>query len=217
MADRPRRYHAPGREARARATRAQVLAVAHDLFSRRGFAATVAEVSDQAGVSRATIELIFGTKAALLDAVIDVALAGDDEPVPILERPWVEDLDRLAVQPFLTRVADRFAVGAGRVVPVLYALDEGSARSPVLADLADRLRRQRLVMAEWVVSGVTRRGALADDLTDDDAIEIVLVLIDPLVLRRLLIERGWPTDRLASWLSRSLQRLLLAPDPTIPS
>jgi hypothetical protein len=41
----------------------------------------------------------------------------------------------------------------------------------------------------------------------------VLVLIDPLLQRRLLVERGWTVERLATWLGRSLRRLLLPPEP----
>ena len=38
-----------------------------------------------------TVELLFGTKAQLLHVVIDVAVAGDDEPVPVLSRAWAAD------------------------------------------------------------------------------------------------------------------------------
>jgi AcrR family transcriptional regulator len=210
----PRRYSAPGREAQARSTRARIIAAAHDAFARGGFTATIREVAEAAQVSAATVELLFGTKAALLDAVVDVALAGDDEPVPVLEREWVHALDEVSAADFLNAVAAAFAAGAGRVAPVLAALDEGSARQPALAELANRLRRQRMTMARWVVAGLTSRSALVSDLTPDDAVETVLVLIDPLLQRRLLVERDFTVDRLAAWLGRSLRRLLLQqPEP----
>ncbi len=41
-------------------------------------------------MSVAAVELAFPTKPDLLKATIDVAIAGDDEPVPVLERPWAE-------------------------------------------------------------------------------------------------------------------------------
>ena len=213
MSGKPRRYSAPGREAQARRTRARIVAAAHEAFTRRGFAATIREVAEAARVSPATVELVFGTKAALLDAVVDVALAGDDEPVPVLERGWVHALAEVPATDFLDAVATAFAAGAGRVAPVLAALDEGSARQPALEELANRLRRQRTTMARWVVANLTSRSALVPDLTPDDAVETVLVLIDPLLHRRLLVERGWTVERLATWLGRSLRRLLLPPEP----
>ena len=43
-------------------------------------------VAADAGVAVPTVELAFGTKARLLKAVIDTAIAGDDEPAPMLAR-----------------------------------------------------------------------------------------------------------------------------------
>lgn len=45
-------------------------------------------VAADAGVALPTVELVFGTKAKLLKAVVDVAIAGDDEPVPMLDREY---------------------------------------------------------------------------------------------------------------------------------
>lgn len=205
----PRPYHAPARQVQAEQTRARVLAAAHDLFARQGLATTMRQVAERAEVSQATVELLFGTKAALLNAVVDVALAGDDEPVPVLEREWVRDLQALDVGQFLDAVCAAFAAGAGRVSAVLGALDEGSTRHPALTTLAERMRRNRTVMADWVVAGVTARDALTADLTRQEATETVLVLIDPRLQRRLLIEEGWPVDRLAQWTGRCFRRLLL--------
>ncbi len=47
-------------------------------------------VAAEAGVSVARLEQQFATKAGLLKAAIDVAIAGDDEEVPVLDRSWVD-------------------------------------------------------------------------------------------------------------------------------
>ena len=36
-----------------------------------------------------TVELVFGTKRELLKNVVDIATAGDDEPIPVSERDWI--------------------------------------------------------------------------------------------------------------------------------
>ena len=213
MTDERRRYRAPERQAQARRTRLRVLSAAHDLFAQSGWAATMREVAARAEVSLATVELLFGTKAALLDAVVDVALAGDDDDTPVLARAWVRELGTLPAPDFLGGCAAAFAAGAGRVSPVLGALDGGAVRHPALVDLAARMRRQRAVMAAWVVTGVVARQALSGALAEPEAIDTVLVLIDPRLQRRLLIEEGWPVSRLAAWTGRSFRRLLLAQNP----
>ena len=49
-------------------------------------------------MSVATVELLFGTKVALLKAAIDVAIAGDDEPVAVLDRAWAGAARRAATR-----------------------------------------------------------------------------------------------------------------------
>jgi hypothetical protein len=39
-----------------------------------------------------TVYLAFGTKRALLVELLDIPAAGDEEPVALLERPWVDEL-----------------------------------------------------------------------------------------------------------------------------
>jgi AcrR family transcriptional regulator len=61
------------------------------VFLERGFAgSTMRVIASHAGVSVPTVELLFGTKGRLLKAAIDVAIVGDDEPVPVLDRSWTE-------------------------------------------------------------------------------------------------------------------------------
>lgn len=84
-----RRYWSPRREQQARRTRARIIAAAARQFLACGYAAaTMRAVAADADVALPTVELAFGTKARLLKAVIDTAIARDDEPVPMLARGW---------------------------------------------------------------------------------------------------------------------------------
>ena len=51
---------------------------------------TIADIAAHAGVSAASVYKGFGSKAAVAKAVFDIALAGDDEPVPVAERPAMQ-------------------------------------------------------------------------------------------------------------------------------
>src|SRR3954447_27046908 len=85
----PRPYRSARRETQARHTRRRIVEAATSVFLRRGYAgATVRAIAAEAGVSVPTVELAFGTKARLLRAAIDVAIAGDDDAVPVLDRSW---------------------------------------------------------------------------------------------------------------------------------
>ena len=85
----PRTYRSNRRAAQARRTRQRVLDAATAEFLARGYAgATIPAIATGAAVSVPTVESLFGTKARVLKAAIDVAIAGDDEPVPVLDRSW---------------------------------------------------------------------------------------------------------------------------------
>src|ERR1700746_603666 len=79
------------RQRRARQTRRSILAAAHELFVRQGYTGTtIRQIADQADVAWQTVYAVFGGKPAILSAVFDVDVAGDDEPVPVPERPFVQ-------------------------------------------------------------------------------------------------------------------------------
>jgi len=91
MTEVKRSYDASGRRAQARARRLAMVLAARDLFERDGYRpTTIAAIAAHAGVSAESVYKGFGTKAALAKAVFDLALAGDDEPVPVAERPAMQ-------------------------------------------------------------------------------------------------------------------------------
>ena len=52
----------------------------------------MAAIAAEAGVAVQTLYLAFGSKVAILAAAHDVAVAGDDDPVSVLDRPWVAEV-----------------------------------------------------------------------------------------------------------------------------
>src|SRR5689334_6136023 len=83
------------RAEQARATRRRIVTAAAEQFVARGYVATLLEqVAAQAGVAVQTVYFHFGNKRTLLKHVMDVAAVGDDEPVPVLERPWLKQVQQ---------------------------------------------------------------------------------------------------------------------------
>ncbi|MBA2719278.1 MAG: TetR/AcrR family transcriptional regulator [Chloroflexi bacterium] len=74
--------------AQARFTRRTIVEAAAGLFADRRYVATSFDaVAEAAGVGRATVFSHFSTKAQLLKTAYDVTLVGDDEAIPLPERP----------------------------------------------------------------------------------------------------------------------------------
>ena len=76
-----RQYQSPLRAQRAEETRTALIAAATRLFTVKGWVGTgMREVAAEAGVSTETLYSHFSSKRRLLDAVIDIAVVGDDRP-----------------------------------------------------------------------------------------------------------------------------------------
>lgn len=211
---RRRPYRSPARQAQARRTRTRILEAATRDFCTHGYAATtVAAVAAAADVSVAAVQLAFPTKPDLLKAAIDVAIAGDDEPVAVLDRPWALAArgapDAAAFLKAVTAVLVPAAVRSGALVLAALEAARGDDR---LAPLAAQLRHQRAVTAGWIVDGLREKAPLRPGLDRSEAVDIVWLLMDPAVFDRLTTARGWPPVRFGRFFSDTLLRLLTEAD-----
>jgi AcrR family transcriptional regulator len=206
-----RRYDNSGRQAQTRATRAAVVAAAHDLFVERGYVATTVEAIGQAAeVPLATVYRVLGSKRAILTAVLEVSFVGDDEPVALHERPAVraafaQEDPRVLLAAFAGVCREVFDRSAG----IQRVLRGAAGADPTAAELLDWLNRQRLDGQTRVAHALADRGALADGVTAEAAADTIYALMAPEVHHVLTVERGWDPDRYERWLSDSLAALLL--------
>ena len=80
-------------QARTRLARAAVVDAARTLFLERGYGATTIEaISALSDVPPATVYRLFSSKRGILKALLDVSIVGDDEAVPLADRPPVRSL-----------------------------------------------------------------------------------------------------------------------------
>ncbi len=208
-------YRSPLREQRALATRERILTAARGEFLRSGYAATtMPAIAATAGVSLATVELVFGTKPALLRAAISFAIRGDAEPVPMLERDWAARAQGTrSVADFLAIVGQVLTEAAQRSAGLVLAAFEAGHLDESMRALAHQLRTQRAETAAWIVAGLIQRGSLRAEIRPDMAIDTVWLLMDPHGFRALTQDRGWTPEQFERWFIDSVSRLLLAPTP----
>jgi AcrR family transcriptional regulator len=210
-----RTYRSVSRTEQARQTRAAVLSAGHEMFSRGGYVGTTMRlVASAAGVSVPTVEQLFGTKASLLKACIDAAIAGDDEPVAMLERDWTLRAEAATdLAGFVVLAASVLAPAQARSAALVLAVFEGGRSDPDLAELATRLTEQRAVMATWLIEQLQRRQPLRTGLTKQEAIDTVWVLLDPAVYERLTHHRAQSLANYERWIADSIIRLLFDQKP----
>ena len=192
-----------------------MLEAATYVFLDRGYAgATIRAVAAEADVSVPTVEALFGTKARLLKAAIDVAIAGDDEPVPVLDRPWAQTAGNAAsLGDFLSIVAGMIATAQQRSAGLVLAVFEGSSQDTELEALKNQMVAQREAMAAWVVQGMTRLAQLRPGRTAAGAVDVVWLLMDPALFVRLTRQRRWSARAYRDWLADALARLLVTDLP----
>ena len=204
----PRReYDNTRRAEQARLTRRGVLDAARDLLVERGPAAvTMRDVAAHAGVSVETVYKTFGTKAALIKDVYDVTLAGDDEPVPMIDRPELQAVfaasgprEKVARYAFAARLISE------RVGPLLAKLLAGArGGDPDLSSFRETVNRERLAGAGGLVRHLAETGGLRPGLEPGRACDIVWMLISPEVYELLVSDRGWTPAQYERWLAGAL-------------
>jgi AcrR family transcriptional regulator len=207
-----RRYDNTRRLAQVRATRLRVIEAAKGLFIENGYPATTLDsVADAADVPLPTIYRLFGSKRALLRAVLDTSFVGDDEPTAFVDRPMVQaalsEPDPHQLLAAFSRIAREFM---DRASAILHVLASAAQVDTEAADLLTEIRRQRHGGQSRIVAALVERGALDPSLEPSEAADFVYLLWSPDVHRILTVERGWTPEQYEVWLTHALSRTLLA-------
>lgn len=206
-----RRYRSEVRAESARSTRGTILEAARQLFVERGYVATTVEqIAERAGVSKPTVFAAVGNKRELLKQVRDVALAGDDAPIPVADRPWVKEVlaepdPRRALQLHarnITRMATRYA----DIDDVVRA---AAGADPEVLALWRISERERLFGANFAVDNLRNKTPLKRGLSRDQARDIMWVLSSADPYQRLVKDAGWTLERYEAWLADTLCQQLL--------
>ncbi|MDV9174565.1 helix-turn-helix domain-containing protein [Streptomyces sp. W16] len=205
----PRRsYNSEGRREAARRNRAAVLTACGELLFREGYhATTVRAVAERAGVSAETVYKSFGGKPGMVKALWDITLAGDDEPVPMADRPQVKEF--LAIRELDTklRLYAAYVRGIHERVAALFALL--TQAGPDVGEVLDTAERERLTGVTMFVTHLDETGALAPDADPAHLADIVWALAGPQLFTQLTAGRGWSTATYEKWLTDTLTATLV--------
>ncbi len=206
MAEQKRRYRLDKRARTAQETHARVIQAARELLSQSGYhGASVDEIAEKAGVSRQTIYVQFGTKRRVLEALAkhieresygrDMVEGAQDSPNPAATiRNGIKD--QLAF----------FAANAD----LLRTFKAQAAHDPDFRDVWEDRRRERLDVIHMMLTQLEGEGRLQAGWTIDQASDWLWSLTNFERYDELVVERGWPIDRL-------VERLRGAVDDVIQS
>jgi AcrR family transcriptional regulator len=213
--DGKRPYDAQRRRVRAeeerRATRSRVVEAARKLFLSKGYVATtMAEIAKEAGVTLQSVYSAGRSKADLLHLVTDVAVAGDDQEVMLLERPTYAAIAREAdPRRQVEMIAALIAATMERLAPIWIAYREAaSVDAKAAANLVAAHQRRHETFAGMIAMLPEQPLRRPPQEATDSAWAIGS--IDVFLLLRSI--QGWDAAQYADWLRRTLVDQLLAPD-----
>ena len=206
MTEVKRRYDATGRQERARTRRRAVVLAAKELFERDGFrSTTIAAVARQAGVSAEFVYKGFGTKAVLAKAVFDFAIAGDDEPIPVAERP---EAQAVLAEPDVRRKVELYAAGLARrqqrSAGVQIMIRDGRHGDETLEGIQQTLLDERLAGMTMLGRHLLETGQLREGIELDEVRDVLWTYIAVELYELLVLGRGWALDRYAAWIARAI-------------
>jgi AcrR family transcriptional regulator len=181
------------------------------LFAERGYTGTTIEaIARKAGVARPTVFTSMpGGKPQLLKEARDIAIAGDDEAVPIPQRTWyVQTLAQTDPVALLRMQSENNRRILERVA-ALELVIRGIAADPALAELAAEARRQRRFGAATITGRLDELGALRSGLSHAAAGDVYYAIASPEVFMLLTRDQGWSGTAYAGWLADQLIYALL--------
>lgn len=211
-----RTYDSPVRRARAQETERRVLTAAGAAFSELGYVRTsMAVIADRAGVDPRTVYKIFGTKVGLLSRLVDVTMVGDQEAIPVMERPWATAaLEAPTASQRVSAFATVIRRVMGRAGSVFRTAAQAATVEPEAAELWGLGQRKREQDATAFVAALQRASMLREDRTPAQGAATVWLLSSPETYLQLTQGLRWSLDDYERWLGQSLTDALLPPEGT---
>ncbi len=210
-----RTYDASKRRERAeeerQETRRRVLAAAQQLFVAKGYTATtMSDIAKEAGLAMQSVYKAGQSKADLLQRVIEVVVAGDDDEVLMTQRP---SFTAIASEREATRQVEMLAALIAstqeRSAPVQAAYREAAAvDAAVAANLDAELRRRHETFANVIDMIDAARLRRSPEESTDTAWSIG----SSEVYLLLRVRRRWSAKKYKDWLTRTLTEQLVTPD-----
>ncbi|MGW6449307.1 TetR/AcrR family transcriptional regulator [Lentzea sp. NPDC055074] len=202
-----RSYSSPLREQAAAQTRLQVRLAGHRLFTRDGFVATsMRRIAAEAGVSERTVYTHYRNKVELFQDALNVAIAGDEEPVALRDRPeFAEVLAAPSATELIAEMVRRNGIVQERAGALIMAGIESAGADADMRRISDEGERAMRANCLVVAEALMATGEVRAELDAAAVADVLVTMCSPHVHQIL----GWPPDRYREWLAGTLADSLL--------
>jgi AcrR family transcriptional regulator len=206
-----RKYNSARRSEQAAGTRNLVIGAARTLFISLGWqATTIAGIAKAAKVSPETIYATFRNKEAILQAVIEKAIRGDQPDKALLEQSGPLEIVRAESQSVQIAL---FAQDIGRVLAnvsdIMAVLRTAAATDSGLSKLYATMHESRRRNLSFVATSLIGNGPLRGDIDVSQATDHLWRLASPELFLLMTKVEGLSNDAYSDWLRDILQTQLL--------
>lgn len=211
---RPRRkYDNRRRRADAEARQRRIVDAAAVLFIEQGFGATsIDQIAATADVSPQSIYATYGSKAGVLSQAIEVALVGDHDGIPVVDRaPGLADMSAAVCAARFAAYASFIRILNEGVAPLIRVMEQATSSDPALGELRSGLRAmQQADCRHWIDQ--LGPEALRPGLSAAHAVHVMSMINTPYVYSLLTVDGVLTPDDYEQWLAHALPHLLLKPE-----
>jgi AcrR family transcriptional regulator len=169
---------------------------------------TMSAIAQEAGVAVQTLYLTFGSKAGILSAVLDVAGVGDDAPVPLMERSWVQELRAEEDGRRAVALLCRETVQLLRRVAPLHAAIRAATGDAEVATLLERDQQHRYVTERQFASILADKSGFNRQMGEVRSADLVYGLLSEAVYLLFCVDRGWTVEEWGEWVAATLSSQL---------
>jgi len=137
-----------------------------------------------------------------LHALLHLLLRGDEEDVPVGERPWFREVleEPDPARQLRLNVRNAKQVRA-RIGPLLEVIRNAATQDPEIDALWNRIQIDFYENQRSVIQALHRKRALRPDVNVARATDILWTLNHPNVYRLLVTDRGWTPNQHEKWLA----------------
>lgn len=206
-----RKYASTRRAGQAADTRDAVITAARAQFIATGWASTtIAGVARAAGVSSETIYAVFGSKQALLLAVVERAVRRAEPDTALLDQAGPQSVAAAKDQRTqLALFAADIAEVLGHVADLMAVVRSAAEGDPALGGLYRSLHGGRRRNLAFVARAVLAAGPLRGGMDAAVATDMLWRLASPELFLLMTKVEGLSSERYAAWLASTLEATLL--------
>lgn len=171
-------------------------------------------IAERADVSVETVYAAVGSKPVLLQTLIDIAIAGGEEPLPASERDYVRQIQAEPNPARKLRIyADALATVHVRLAPLFLLLQAAAPMHPDAGALWQAISQRRAENMLLLAQELADADGLRAGVSVEEARDVLWTMNAAEFYDLLVRQRGWTPERFADWLADAWQRLLLAQAP----